>query len=380
MNMTETKQLLRGTASKFSFGLPVLKARLTGRPIPFQVLFTLTNRCNLKCDYCYADYPNRPQQKDLTLDEVLTIIDAFAEAGTRRFNLVGGEPMVRSDIQEIVSHIKDRRLECAMTTNGYYVRKKLDAVRRLDLLCVSLDGDRAAHDALRGEGSHAKAMEAIHLAVENRIPLQVACVLTRHNLNSIGLLLEMGREMGFAVGFSTLISEAGATARKDPPYLPNDEEYRTALRTILDYKKRGYPVLFSKRSLEYALRWPHAFSQDKIIGKTPDFKYIPCNAGRYFVIIDANGDVYPCPATVDVLRPLNALRDGVRKALDKTAGHTCKTCHIPCLNDFNLLYSLDAGVIVNILKRYQPRNHRWDWIKRTNGQSTQRPHVAVEQA
>ncbi len=357
MRSVELKRTVSGVWNKLNFGLPILQARLLKRHVPFQVQFSLTNRCNLKCDYCYADYPHRPPQ-DLTTEQVLRIIDELTDLGTRRFNLVGGEPTIRKDFDEIVAHIKGSGTECAITTNGYYVRKRIEAVKRLDLVCVSLDGDRAGHDVTRGAGSWQKAMEAIDVVRECGVPIQIACVLNRHNIRCIDWLMNLGREMGIAVGFTTLISEAGPTARKHPEYVASDAEYRAALRQILGYKKRGYPVLFSRRSLEYALKWKLPFAQDKVIGKEPDFDYIPCNAGKYFVIVDANGDVYPCPAMVDVIKPLNALKVGVKRALEHAAGHPCKTCHIPCLNDFNLLYSLNPGVILNILKTYRPRSQK----------------------
>lgn len=357
MNHASLTRFARDALAKFRFGLPVLQAKLTRRPLPFQVQFTLTNRCNLKCEYCYADYPHRPHD-DLSTEQILGIIDALGRAGTRRFNLVGGEPLVRRDIDAIIAHVKGRGYECAMTSNGYYVRKKLAAVRMLDLLCVSLDGDREAHDKCRGPGSFDKAMEAIELAVEHRIPLQAACVLTKYNLGCIEYVLELGKRHGFAVGFSTLISATGVAPGDRPHYLPTDDQYREALGRLLRYKEQGYPVLFSTKSLNYALRWPLPYGQDKIIGDEPSFDYIKCNAGRYFAIVDANGDLYPCPATVGVLKPLNILRDGLDAALHNVRHHPCKTCHIPCQNDFNLLYSLNPGVILNILRNYRPRSRQ----------------------
>ncbi|HVP12476.1 MAG TPA: radical SAM protein [Phycisphaerae bacterium] len=346
---------VQGTWSKFRFGWPILRAKITGRPVLFQVQFTLTNHCNLRCAYCYADYPHRPAP-DLPTEEIHRIIDDLHSVGTRRVNLVGGEPLVRNDIGEIVDHAKAKGLECAMTTNGYFVARRIETVRKLDLLCVSLDGPPAAHDRCRGEGSHAPAMEAIELAADNGIPLQVACVLTRFNLDCIEYLLDMGKRLGFAVGFSTLITAAGSNGSGRPEYLPTDAEYREALERILGYKAQGYPVLFSRKSLEYALSWKCGYDHDKIMGEEPGFSHIRCNAGRYFAIVDANGDLYPCPAMVDLFKPLNILKDGIARALEHAGRHPCKTCHIPCMNDFNLLYSLDVGVIMNILRTYRCRS------------------------
>ena len=357
MRTSEIKKAAQGAWNKLNFGLPILHAKITGQNVPFQVLFSLTNRCNLKCSYCYADYPHRPAA-DLTTDQIFKIIDEFIELGTRRFNLVGGEPMIRTDFDQIVAHIKDRGVECAATTNGYYVRRRTETIKRMDLVCVSLDGDQAAHDATRGEGSWEKAMDALTFVRELDVPVQIAVVLNRHNLRTIEWTLELARSLGVAVGFSTPIAEAGPTAGRQSTYVASDEEYRNALKLVLDYKRRGYPVLFSEKSLKYAIDWKLPYAQDKIIGDEPDFEYIPCNAGKNFVIVDANADVYPCPATVEVLAPLNALKVGVKRALENTATHQCKTCHIPCLNDFNLLYSLNPGVILNILRTYHPRSQK----------------------
>lgn len=358
MNATQIRRIARGTWDKLNFGLPVVLAKARRRYAPFQLTFSLTNRCNLRCAYCYADYPQRPQ-KDLSLQDVLTIIDGMAKLGTRRVNLVGGEPLIRKDIGDIIAHITENLgLECAMTTNGYFVPRKIEHVRKLHLLCVSLDGRRENHDATRGPGSYDKAMEALRLAIDEGVAVQAACVLNKHNLADIEYLLELGRDMGFAVGFSTLISEANGPCGQTPDYQPTDDEYRVAIQRLIELKQQGYPVLFSIPSLEYALHWPHSYAKDKIIGQTPDFPYIRCNAGRYFCLVDVNGDVYPCPAVVDVLPAKNALKDGVKAAFEHAGQHPCKTCHIPCVNDFNLLYSLDPRVILNIWKTYQPRSKK----------------------
>lgn len=343
---------MKNVFTSAKFGLSLLKSRLLNQYKPFQVQFTVTNRCNLRCSYCYADYPNR-SHNDLSTKDILRILDELAEIGTKRINLVGGEPLLRNDIGQIIQHIKNKNIECAMTTNGYFVARKLDDVRKLDLLCVSLDGNKESNDANRGKGSYEKALEAIKIAKANRIPLQVATVITKNNLNSIDYLLEEGKRIGFMIGFSTLINQSAGEIKIAPNDLPNDDEYRKVLKKIIRRKKEGYPVLFSYKSLQYALHWPLSFQIDKIINGEPDFKYIECNAGKYFAIIDTNGDIYPCPCLVGVMKPPNSLDMGVKKAFSCLKNHSCKTCHIPCQNEFNLMYSLDISVILNTFRNYK---------------------------
>ncbi len=343
---------MKGILNKIKFAASILTAKILKKYRPFQVQLSVTNHCNLRCNYCYANYPERTH-RDIPTQDMIRIINELSETGTRRINLVGGEPLLRKDIGTIIDHIKAKGIECAMTSNGYLVPQKINDVKKLDLLCISLDGDRKANDVNRGVGSYDKAIEAIRLAKKNNIPIQVATVITKNNLNSIEYLLEEGEKIGFTVGFSTLISQSKNGNKSMPPDMPTNDEYREVLKKIISLKDKGYPVLFSKKSIKYALSWPYTYGKDKILGAKPNFKHIECNAGRYFCIIDVNGDVYPCPSLVDVIKPMNCLENGIKAAFKHISNHQCQTCHIPCQNEFNLMYSFDPSVIINIVKNYK---------------------------
>ena len=133
---------------------------------------------------------------------------------------------------------------------------------------------------------------------------------------------------------------------------PSNQEYAQALRRIIELKKEGFPVLFSEKTLDYALNWKMKYDTDRVWGEEPDFDYIKCYAGKYFGIVDVNGDVYPCAATVDAVEPLNGLTHGFKSAFTHASKHNCKTCHVTCLNENNLLYGMDLSVIKNSFKKY----------------------------
>jgi MoaA/NifB/PqqE/SkfB family radical SAM enzyme len=343
---------MRSFSQKAGFALDILASKLTRKFKPYQMQISLTNRCNLKCSYCYAMYPDR-EHHDLSTADILKLVDEMADLGTRRINLVGGEPLLREDIGQLISHIKSKGIQCAMTTNGYLVPKKIEDVKKLDLVCLSLDGDKEATDANRATGCYDRVIKAIRVLKEHGVMFQVSAVLTTHSIKSFEHVLKMGMEMGFSVGFTTLIEQTINGKKQAPPNLPTDDEYREILQKILNWKEEGYPVLFSKKVIEYAKNWKYGYSNDKVIGRKPEFDYIECNAGKYFGIVDVNGDVYPCPATVDVLKPVNAKKAGFKEAFAALNYHNCKTCHIPCQNEFSRMYALDPGVLLNIVKNYR---------------------------
>ncbi len=347
--------------NKLSIGTSLVLARALHRRVPFIAQFTLTDRCNLRCKYCYCRYPERDNDQ-LSTEQVLKIVDEFAALGTRRLSLVGGEPLVRRDIGEIIQRVKALGMECALTTNGTLVPHRVDELRALDILCVSFDGPPHAHDAMRGSGSFREVMEAFECALENGIPLRAGVVLTKHNLHELDFIMDTARRYNFQVGFTTLLNQVSDDGKRAAEDIPTDQEYREVLRQIIQLKRRGEPILFSEKAYRFALQWPLSYKVDKVLGSTPPFPAPRCYAGRYFCLIDSNGDLYPCSTTVSdrvfgaeqgSSVNTNCVELGVRKAWDNLASHICQACHIPCNNEFNYFFGLDPGALTNIWTIYR---------------------------
>src|SRR5258708_29833351 len=75
--------------------------------IPLGVLFEVTHRCNLGCTHCYlTEGPvgrPKPTREELTLDEIRSVLDQLAEAGTLFLTLSGGEVFMRRDFLELLA-------------------------------------------------------------------------------------------------------------------------------------------------------------------------------------------------------------------------------------------------------------------------------------
>jgi MoaA/NifB/PqqE/SkfB family radical SAM enzyme len=145
-------------SQKLGIGAQILAARLTGTVRPFFVQYSLLNGCNARCVYC-----NSPSRKDpqLSTEEHRTLLREFARLGTVRIKLLGGEPLLRPDVGELVDEVRRLGMRAAMVTNGFLIPQKFDVVRRLDELVISIDGREAAHDGQRGAGSWRRVMRAI---------------------------------------------------------------------------------------------------------------------------------------------------------------------------------------------------------------------------
>lgn len=110
---------------------------------------SLTDRCSLRCTYCMPEQGNEWLAKTsiLTLDEIELIARVAAADGITTFRLTGGEPLLRTDIVEIVRRLATiegpdgRPVEIAMTTNGIRLPELLPglAAAGLGRLNISID-------------------------------------------------------------------------------------------------------------------------------------------------------------------------------------------------------------------------------------------------
>jgi cyclic pyranopterin phosphate synthase len=110
---------------------------------------SLTDRCSLRCTYCMPEQGNEWLAKSsiLTLDEIERVARVAAAAGITTFRLTGGEPLLRTDIVEVVRRLAliegadGRRVELAMTTNGIRLPDLLPGLidAGLGRLNISLD-------------------------------------------------------------------------------------------------------------------------------------------------------------------------------------------------------------------------------------------------
>ena len=332
-----------GLRNRIGFMSTLLKDRLTGGRTPLVVVLNVTFRCNLRCGYCYGQYFDR-KDKDFTTQELLDLIDGLGRLGTRSITLGGGEPLIREDIDEIVERVKGNNIECGFNTNGVLVPKRIEALKKADMICVSIDGPREMNDANRGEGSFDKIMAGIDAALDAGIKVHTTTVLTRHNCEAVDWVVDLAREKGLKAEFNLLFHQSAGKNGSDC-FMAENESLRKAANRVADLKAQGAPILFSERVYRYVASWPD-YRERLVMGRDPDFDFIPCYAGRFMMFIDADGRTYPCVQLIDVFKGLEFRKAGLERAWENCANHSCKACYFPCFNELNSIMRLDPKVII----------------------------------
>jgi len=115
----------------------ILKNRDTSVTID-TVYFHATQRCNLRCTYCYnMENLNKPDQ--LTTEECKNTIYELSQIGTKHIDFTGGEILLRKDIIELCKYTKSLGMTCDILSNGMLLNKKLELLDYVDHFVISLD-------------------------------------------------------------------------------------------------------------------------------------------------------------------------------------------------------------------------------------------------
>jgi len=185
---------------------------------------SVTEKCNLRCQYCMPDEGIKltPKEEILTTPEIIRVAKLFCAAGVNKIRLTGGEPSVRPDIITIVQELgKIPGLDIiGMTSNGVGLPRKLPALvaaglNRLNLSLDTLQEHKFTFISRRKGFSH--VIKSIDLAIELGIkPLKINCVVMRcTNLEEITDFVELVKHKPIDIRFIEYMPFGGNNYNKD---------------------------------------------------------------------------------------------------------------------------------------------------------------------
>ena len=106
---------------------------------------SVTERCNFRCVYCMPAQgdPFAPQPELLTVAELGQLVEVFASRGVSKVRITGGEPLVRSDVPQLVArlHQVPGIEHVALTTNAFLLERQAEALAKAGLNSVNISLD-----------------------------------------------------------------------------------------------------------------------------------------------------------------------------------------------------------------------------------------------
>ena len=332
-----------------SMGIGALQHKALGKRIPLIVSISLTSKCNLRCIYCYS-YEDNQSATTVPFERLKWIIDEFHNLGTKVIMLQGGEPTLHKQFDHIVDYVKAKGLYCSVTTNGVRFERHLNALKKLDQVQLSIDGERELTDRYRGAGVFDTIMKAVKLCNKNKIPFHLHAVITDTSTveNTLNPLIKVCEENNTYLNFCIPNPTGGA---KDIN-LANNYQIQEFYKIIREKKKLGMPTNTSYSAIDNIIRWGEQFPYDKYIEVADSEnvgKYPSCVMGDLVAWLDTKGQLHPC--AVQFGQPgFSASIDeyGVSGAWDKIQTLPCHHCANS--SEFNSLLNLKPEAIWNSLK------------------------------
>jgi SynChlorMet cassette radical SAM/SPASM protein ScmE len=206
---------------------------------PKKMDIAITNRCNLRCRYCYHFESDGDTGKDLPLEEWLKFFEELNRCAVMNLTLAGGEPFIREDLREILDGIVKNRMRFSLLSNGTLITDEMAAylasTKRCDYVQVSIDGSvPITHDAFRGNGSFRKAVNGIRTLQRHRVNVTVRVTIHRKNVHDLeGVAHFLLEELGLT-GFGTNSAGLMGLCRKNAELVQlTTQERMLAMETLL---------------------------------------------------------------------------------------------------------------------------------------------------
>lgn len=273
------------------------------RRLPLQIQPTnaslyLTSNCNLACKYCYIAPYKKEFRNELPTDAWKRVLDILYDYGVRFVNFIGGEPLLRKDLAELIGYADDIGYAgIELSTNATLLDRNhalIDMVKNLKanfVIDTSLDSSlENQNNAVRG--AYKQVLSGIRYVVDQGVMLSVASVVTNANYESIPSFVKFLVDLGVKqMQLNTLIPiEPG----QKPLYIDDREllwKISESCRRLKDeYKGRislecrlGLPVL-SGESDAYV---------DNVAMRETSFSGCPATRREVYVLPD--GRLIACP-------------------------------------------------------------------------------------
>lgn len=258
-----------------------MKVEYDQKLMPTDVSIITTYRCQMRCKMCNI-WENPSRKSDEISAKDLEILPQFKFA-----NITGGEPFVRSDLEDIIEVMYTKAERIVISTSGWHTKKIIKLAERFPNIGirVSIEGLPIMNDELRGrEGGFDRGLRTL-LSLKDLGIKDIGFGQTVSNKNSHDLipLYELSRSLGME--FATASFHNSFYFHRDDNVVSNKDEVAANFAELIErLMKENKPK-----------SWFRAFFNLGLINYiNGNPRMLPCEAGTANFFIEPNGDVYPC--------------------------------------------------------------------------------------
>lgn len=313
-----------------------------GRQFPYLRL-SLTDVCNFSCDYCLPDGYKCSQPKEfLSLNEIKNTLAAFAELGTHKIRLTGGEPTLRKDFVDCIKLANNTSGidQIALTTNGYKLKQNLTSWVKTGLTHLNISVDTLDAKLFHSLTGHNRLKEIL-LGIDHALTLPLkrvklnAVLLKNVNSHQFDQYTGLLKERPISIRFIELMQTGDNQEYFD--------KYHVSAQVLKNYLfKNGWTVKIKDKSSGPAIEYVHADYQGSFGVIAPYSKDFcdSCNRLR----MSSTGDFHLClfgdkGYSVRHLMQSEDQKEQLKAALCDALSHKRKT---------HFLHDNDTGITPNL--------------------------------
>ena len=267
---------------------------------PAHPVWEMTAACNLRCIHCHAR-GGQATSDELSTAEARCLLEQLA--GVSEFRMMawtGGEPLVRRDLFDLLAYAQALGFTNTMATNATLIDDEVARrLRRcgLAIAAVSLDGfDAASHDLIRGiPGAFDAALRGMRALRRAGILLHINITAMEYNLDQLEALMALVEELGAGILLMYQLVPVGRGRNINAAALDLGANERL-IRFMAEAQRTTRAILEPVAGPQY---WPFLLQRSGIergpFLRLAETVFHGCCAGRGFVYLKPNGEVWPCP-------------------------------------------------------------------------------------
>lgn len=311
------------------------RALLPGKPHHAQWL--VTRKCNYRCAGC--NVWKEQDDRELTTNQIKKGLDILKNLGIVELVISGGDPLLREDIGEITDYAS-KLFVTTVYDNGSMAAKKMDVLRNVDFVAISIDSlSEAKNDEIKNvPGAWKRAMESVEKLHKNGINVSVTPTISQKNLYEITDITNYFTKKGIPVWYCLYSYDVSADekqlfriGREDDDFIITDRQGMVKLcNSLIEMKKKNNKILMTNKLLR-ALK---SLYED-------DTRTWKCQALRSFLVVDHLGRIGGCHShnfagsVFDLPKIWKSQEfNGLREAY-----HECTQCNYLCY----IFYSLQGS-------------------------------------
>jgi MoaA/NifB/PqqE/SkfB family radical SAM enzyme len=260
----------------------ILYRSIQNKNLPNMMSFAVNDVCNATCEHCSFFTAVEEKGRDtLTLEQSQKLIQDSQDLGVSVINFVGGEPLLREDLPEIIRSVNKDFSTTILFTNGWSLAERVMELKKagLDSIYISIDSaNREKHDHFRAKpGLFDKAIQGIKQAKKLGFSCGISTTMTPESYQDgeLDRIVELGKEIGV---HEILVFDALPTGR-----------YKER-QDLVDNHNWVEEMIHSARKYNQNSNYPGVV----FFAYFSSYKSVGCSCGTSYFYTSPYGDIMSC--------------------------------------------------------------------------------------